>query len=263
MNVILMYFSLGALVGIIAGTLGIGGGLIIVPALIWIFQYQNFPTTVQMHLAIGTSLAVLLVTTLRAILAHRKHRIEFWNIFKPLLPGVIVGVLGGSFLGRYMHSRVIAIVFGIVVIIIAVPMLFTAQINPKRHLPGSFGMGCAGLSIGVLSGLLGLAGGTFSISFLTYCNVPMRQSILVSIAIAFTISIFGTLSMILTGLSDTGLPPLSTGYVYWPAWLCLVVGSLLFVPMGVAISYRLPVHILKKCLAFVLILIGMRMLSVG
>lgn len=261
MTIILMYFLLGAAVGIIAGMLGIGGGLIIVPALIGIFQYQNFPSDVQMHLAIGTSLAVLMVTTFRAILAHRKRRIEFWDIFKLLLPGLIFGVLGGSFLGRYLHNRLIAIIFGIVVIIIAVPMFFTTQINSKRQLPGFLGMGIAGFVIGVLSGLLGLAGGTFSISFLTYCNVPMRQSILISIATALTISIFGTFSMILTGLSDSQLPPFSTGYVYWPAWFCLVFGSLIFVQMGVAISYRLPVNLLKKCLAFILILIGIRMLS--
>lgn len=257
---ILIYLALGACAGVIFGTLGVGGGLLIVPGLAWIFRLEHFPPDIVMHMAVGTSLAVMIISTIRAIIAHRRYETEFWSIYRRMLMGVIIGVIGGGILGHFLHSRMIAILFGAFVLFMAIQMFFTRSIDPKRQLPGNVAMGVVGTLAGLLSGLLGIGGGVITIPYLTYCNIKMRQSLLVSIATALTVSLFGTFTVMITGLYAHDLPAWSSGYVYWPAWLGISIGTIFFVPLGVKLSYRLPIPVLKHVFAVFLLLIGVHLL---
>lgn len=255
------YFVLGAFTGLLSGLLGIGGGLIVVPGLVWLFSsYADFPSAYVMHFAVGTSLAAMIITTLRAILAHRHYHVKYWEIYRRLIPGVIVGVILGVIWGHHLHSHVLEIIFGILVLAIAIDMFFLQGINPQRHLPGTLGMSIVSLLLGGLSGLLGLGGGTFIIPFLTYCNVALREAMIISIMTGLVVSIVGTISIMATGGVNHHALPWSTGFVYWPAWAGLVVGSLFFVPVGVSLSYRLPVSTLRRFFSVFLLFVGIRLL---
>ncbi len=258
--IFLSYILLGAFSGMVFGVLGVGGGLIAVPGLAYLFQLENFSSPNVMHLAVGTSLAVMVFTTIRAIFSHRHHGIEFWYIFHRLLPGLFFGVVGGAVLGHFLHSRVIAIIFGVCVILIAMRMFLMKAMSPKKGLPNTFGMGVLGGVAGLMSGLLGLGGGIVTIPYLTYRNVAIREAVLVSVATALTVSILGTILMMITGSFSLGLPRWSTGYVYWPACIGVAIGTLIFVPLGVSLSYRLPVHTLKRVFAVFLLLVGVHLL---
>ncbi len=257
---ILIYLVLGACAGVIFGTLGVGGGLLIVPGLAWIFRLEHFPSDVVMHMAVGTSLAIMIISTIRAIIAHRRYETEFWSIYRRMLIGIIIGVVGGGVLGHFLHSRMIAILFGAFVLLMSIGMFFMKSIDPKRQLPGNVSMGIVGVIAGILSGLLGIGGGVITIPYLTYCNVKMRQSLLISIATALTVSLFGTLTVMITGMYTPDLPAWSTGYVYWPAWLGASLGTVFSVPLGVKLSYRLPIPVLKHVFAVFLLLIGVHLL---
>lgn len=254
------YLLLGIFTGLMSGLLGVGGGLVVVPGLVWLFGYANFPPAYIMHFAVGTSLAAMIMTTLRAILAHRQYHIEFWPVFHRLAPGIVIGVIAGVVLGHYLHSHVLEIIFGISALAIALDMFFLRKINAQRHLPGVAGITIVSIILGALSGLLGIGGGTFVIPFLTYCNVTMRVAMVVSLVTGLTVSIVGTLVVMLTGGVGHFTLPWSTGFVYWPAWICLVIGSLSFVPVGVALAYRLPVSVLQRFFALFLLFVGIRLL---
>jgi len=256
---IILYFVLGAFAGTMSGLLGIGGGVVVVPGLAFLFRLQHFPTQLIMHLAAGTSLAVMIGTTLRALYAHRRHKTKFWYIYRRLMPAIVIGVIFGAILAHYLNSRVIAIIFAFFILIIGIHLLFGKKVSPHRNLPGPLGMWGAGLVIGGKSGLLGVGGGSVMVPFLLYCNVELRTAMVVSIATSLTVSIVGTIAVGMTGMHATGLPPFSTGYIYWPAWIAVVLGSILFAPLGAALSYRIPVLMLRRIFAVFLLLVSLHL----
>jgi len=257
------YFLVGTFAGTMSGLLGIGSGVILVPALAFLFHSQHFTTSIIMHVAGGTSLACMAITTSRSLYGHLRRNIPFWSIYRNFLPGVIIGTIGGAMLAHYLHSRTLRIIFGIVVLLFGIKMFFQKSSKlSKRQLPDAVGCSFVGLLIGGKSGLLGLGGGTFSIPFLTHCGVSMRQAVVVSSAIGMTVSIIGSVSFALTGMHAVGLPPRTIGYIYWPAWLGIIMGSLCFVPLGVKLSHYLRTVILRRVLATFLLIAGLHMLYV-
>lgn len=260
MLIMLGYLLAGIFAGIMSGLIGIGGGLVVVPFLAILFKIHHVGLQFVMHMAIGTSLAVMVVTTIASLLAHMKDHIPFWSIYWRLLPGVIVGAISGAILAHFLHSRVLSVLFGIFVLLVAFRMLFERKTNPKRHLPGMLGMSSIGFGVGALSSLLGIGGGALTIPFFTYCNVSLRIAVVVSIAVGLTVAVIGTFTYSLTGLYAVNLPRWSTGYIYWPAWFVVGVGSILFAPIGAYLSRHLSTNILKKIFAIFLIFIGIHML---
>ena len=257
------YFLIGVLAGTMSGLLGIGSGVIVVPALAILFRYQHFTSPLIMHMAAGTSLASMVITTSRSLYGHLRRQIPFWPIYRKFMPGVIFGTIVGAVIAHYLHSRTLGIIFGIVVFLLGIRMFFQKSSKlSKHHLPGTLGCSGIGFIIGGKSGLLGLGGGTFSIPFLTYCSVSMRQAVVVSTAIGVTVAFIGSITFALTGMHSVGLPEWTTGYIYWPAWLGIIVGSLCFVPLGVWLSHRLPTAILRRVFAIFLLIIGIHMLYV-
>jgi uncharacterized membrane protein YfcA len=256
---ILIYFLIGTAAGILSGLVGIGGGVLIVPMLAMTFQKLNYNPAVIMHLAAGTSLSSMAITCARSLYAHMQRHVPFWDIYKKLAGGVIVGTIVGVFLAHFLHSQILGILFGIFLFLIAIKLLLERKPNPKHTLPKQWGMSTAGFAIGTQSGILGVSGGIFSIPFLMHCNVEMRAIILVSIAVSFTVAFVGSICVLISGSFATGLPPHTIGYVYYPAWFFVTLGSVLFSPLGVWLSYRLPAETLKKTFASLLLVLAIHM----
>jgi uncharacterized membrane protein YfcA len=244
-----------------SGLLGVGGGTLIVPSLAYLFEWQQFPQENIMHLAIGTSLAVIFISTLRALYAHRRYLADFWSIYRHLLLPVIIGTVIGAIAAHFLHSNVLSLIFGSFVFLVSIKMFLGKALGHRLTLPGQFGMWTIGLAIGGKSGLLGVGGGALAIPFLTHCNVSIRTAVAVSIGIGITVSLVGSLTVSMVSFHVSGLPPWSTGYIYWPAWAGVSLGSLLMVPVGAALSHRLPVAILRRIFAFFLLIISVHMIA--
>ncbi len=259
---LLAFAFLGCFAGIMAGLLGIGGGLVVVPGLAWLLQNTGIPSSHIMQVAEGTSLAIMIPTTIRALFAHLKHKAEVWPVFKRMLPSVIVGALLGAILAHVVNSNVLRILFGFFVLYMAFRLWFVIQPKPQHQLPGPVGMNIFGLIVGAKSGLLGIGGGVLTIPFLTHWNVRMQDAVAISNAVSFTVSIIGTVSFMVSGLMVVGLPQWSTGYVYWPAWLPVSLFSLVFAPMGVWLSHYFSVKVLKRIFAVFLLIVAIQMLKV-
>ncbi len=257
----LMYFVVGSLAGTVAGLLGIGGGILVVPLLALIFQHHpGISHNNIMHVAAGTSLAVMVVTGTRSLLAHRKHHIVFWPYYRKLAPGVIVGVVGGVILAHSLHSDMLRIILGVFAVLLSIKTFFHRDIRTHREFPGCVGASSVGVVVGAKSGLLGLGGGALTIPFLLYCNVDMRTAIVTSIATTLTVAIIGSISVAISGMHVIGLPAWSTGYIHWPAWFAVALGTVTFAPLGAKLSYKVPTQILKRFFAAFLMVMGLHML---
>lgn len=257
----LTYLAVGALVGFLAGLLGIGGGLVIVPALTFLFIAQGFPQTHLLHLALGTSLASIMFTSVASLRAHHAHGAINWRIVRIITPGIIAGTLGGSLVASRLSSLVLAVFFTGFVCLAATQILLDIKPRPTRQLPGRLGMFIAGTVIGIISSLAAIGGAVMSVPFMLYCNVKTHNAIGTAAAIGFPIAASGTAGYILSGMAQKSLPLLSLGFVYLPAVLWLVIASVLTAPLGAKLAHRLPVDKLKKILAVLLYLIAAKMLA--
>lgn len=256
----LAYLLVGLAVGFFAGLLGIGGGLMIVTALVLMFGAQAFPPEHLLHVALGTSITTIVFTSLSSVRAHQKHDAVRWDILRRSLFGIVAGTLAGTLFADAMPSRYLAIFFTAFVYYSAVQMWIDRKPKVTRQLPGVAGITAAGLFIGFISSLVGAGGGVLTIPMMTMCNVPMRHAIGTSAALGLPIALAGAAGYILTGLNAEHLPPLSVGYVYIPALVGIVVGTFVTVPYGARVAHSLPVPVLKRVFAVILFLVATKML---
>jgi uncharacterized membrane protein YfcA len=255
-----IFLGLGAVAGTLAGLLGVGGGLVIVPVLALVFRHGGFDPAIIMHLAIGTSLATIVFTSISSVRAHHRRGAVLWSLVWRLAPGIVLGALLGAALADAMQSLWLSRLFGGFELLVALQMALGLRPAPHRGLPGAAGMLGAGGVIGTVSAIVGIGGGTLTVPFLSWCNVQMRNAVATSSACGLPIAVAGALGFVLTGLGTPGLPAWSTGYVYWPAFLGIVIASVAFAPLGAALAHRLPAAGLKRVFAVLLAVIGMRFL---
>ncbi len=258
---ILTLALMGALAGVMAGLLGIGGGALIVPVLVIVFEMQGMDQAIIMQTALGTSLATIVFTALSSVLAHQRRGAVNWTIFRHITPGIVVGSLLGAGIADALASRTLQIMF--VVFMFAVAVQFsrgTMAAAAHRRMPGTMGMSVAGTVIGLASALFGIGGGSLSVPFMTFCSVPVRQAIATSAAIGFPIALSSTVGYIVAGWGDSRLPPWSIGYVILPAFIGIVVASTLSAPFGAWLAHRLPETTLRRIFALFVALLGVRML---
>ncbi|EPR37366.1 protein of unknown function DUF81 [Desulfovibrio sp. X2] len=255
-----LYIILGAVAGILAGLLGIGGGLVIVPMLTFSFTWQGIPHEHILHLALGTSMATIIFTSISSFMAHNRRGAVLWNVFWRITPGILVGSFAGASVASMLSTNVLKGFFGIFLYFVSYQMLTGKKPNPSRQTPGTPGLIAAGGGIGIISALVGIGGGTLSVPFLVWCNTAIQTAIGTAAAIGLPIALAGSLGYVVNGIGVQGLPHLSLGYIYLPAFLGIVCMSVITAPWGAKLAHTLPVATLKKVFAVLLILVGTRML---
>ena len=238
---LVVYCLLGAIAGVLAGLLGVGGGIVIVPMLVFAFGWQNFPPDVLMLMALGTSMGSIMFTSISSSLAHSRNKGVQWDAVRNITPGILIGTFCGSFLASHVPARFLQLFFVAFLFFVITQMLSGKKPKPSRHLPGLGGMSVAGGIIGVVSSLVGIGGGTLSVPFLLWNNLDMRKAIGTSAAIGFPIALAGCFGYIVNGWNAANLPPYSFGYIYLPSLFGIVVVSMFTAPLGARLAQTLPV----------------------
>lgn len=257
----LAYIGLGLFAGFFAGMLGIGGGLVMVPMLTMMFAAQvGFPPGEVLHLALGTSIATILFTSLSSLRAHHQHDAVLWKVVIQITPGIFFGTLLGTLFASNVPAKPLALFFTCFVCFVALQMILDLKPRASRELPGIGGVFAVGTGIGAVSALVAIGGGSLTVPFLTWCNVRVQKAIGTSAAIGFPIAVGGSLGYIYNGWGRADLPPWSLGFVYLPALVWLVPSSMLIAPLGAMLAHRLPVATLKRIFACVLITLAVKML---
>ncbi|MGD9210021.1 MAG: sulfite exporter TauE/SafE family protein [Desulfobacteraceae bacterium] len=259
-SILAIYLGIGVVAGILAGLLGIGGGMVIVPLLIASFTFQKLPYEFMMHLALGTSLASIIFTSVSSFWAHHKRKAVHWGIVRRIIAGILLGTFLGTGIAARLSTDFLKGFFVVFLYYVAVQLLLNKRPEPSRQLPGSWGMFGMGGLIGVISSLVGIGGGALSVPYMIWCNIPVHMAIGTSAAIGFPIAIAGTLGYIINGFNATGLPPHTLGYIYLPALFGLVCASIFTAPLGVKLAHSLPVDLLKRIFAILLLITATRML---
>lgn len=273
------YALLGAFAGTLAGMLGVGGGLVIVPVLIFLWQPEGFGGAQAVHLAIGTSLAVIVFTSLSSVRAHHRRGGVLWPVFWRLTPGILLGAWLGASVASLLPQASLKTVFALFELLVAAQMSFalsapspasssapdSALVSKPASkwdgLPGPLGMGLAGGLIGAVSALVGIGGGTMTVPFLNACKLRMQQAVGTSAACGLPIAMGGTLSYIALGWGNAQLPAGSVGYVFGPALFGIAITSMLFAPLGAMLAHRLSTRMLKRVFAAFLAVLGLWMLA--
>lgn len=254
------YLVLGAGAGVLAGLLGVGGGLVIVPVLLWLFRGQGFDEGVVLHLAIGTSLGTIVATSLSSIRAHHRRGSVRWQLVARLAPGILVGAWVGAWAADQIPTFWLQRVFALFVISVGLQMLLNPRVVGHRDPPGWPGMTAAGGVIGAVSALVGIGGGTMTVPFLVWHRVEMVKAVGTSSACGLPIALAGAVGFAVMGWGNANLPEGSTGYLYWPALLGVVAASVLTAPIGAWLAHNLPVAVLKRFFAVLLLGVGAKLL---
>ena len=254
-----LYLATGIFTGFLSGLLGLGGGLIIVPILSFIFAQLGFSTTFVMQMALGTSLAVIVLTSIASSRAHHSHHNVDWLIVKKIALGIMLGAFLGSLVAAKFDANLLKALFVIYVFVVALQILSSYTPNPARILPARPALNFVGIIIGWISSFVGIGGGTLSVPFLIYCNIDTKRAIGTSSAIGLPIALAGAAGYVLSGLPITNLPAHSLGFVYLPAFVIIALSSLISAPVGALLVQKLSVKKLKKIFAWLLIMIGLKM----
>ncbi|MDP5291746.1 sulfite exporter TauE/SafE family protein [Oceanimonas sp. CHS3-5] len=256
----LMYMVLGAFAGTLAGLFGVGGGLIIVPVLIFSFNLQGIGGELVAHMAVGTSLATIVFTSLSAIHTHHGRRAIDWKLAAMLSAGIVVGAWLGGYTADKMSGLQLQRVIGLFAWLMSAQMLFNLMPSGSGKLPGKPTQVAMGGFIGWASGIFGIGGGSLTVPFLSWCSVPMQRAVAVSSACGFPIALVGALSYVVHGMDQTTLPDEAWGYVYLPALIGISVASMPFARVGAILAHKLSAVVLKRAFAVFLLLVGAKFL---
>lgn len=250
-----VYVLIGVFAGLMAGVLGIGGGIIVVPGLAFIFHYNHLiPEQLIMRAAAGSSLAIMIFTTQSSLKAHLKMGAVLWPLFNKLWPGIVLGVISGAWLASLIPIHWLKYLFSILLFLVALKMLAEIHVTQPGSFPRSWITRMVSYFIGLMSGLLGIGGGILSVPFLTYCGVDIRKIAAVSNLCTLTVALVGTIVFMMTGYHAMSTVLYSTGFIYWPAVLAVAIPSSIAAPLGAKLNYVLPVTQLK--FVFIVILIA-------
>lgn len=249
----------GALSGLLAGLFGVGGGVIAVPALILIFGHLGIGGDWVPHLAVGTSLAAIVGTGAASAWSHHRRGGVRWDLVWRLAPGIVLGAWIGAAVAGIMPELWLKRLFAAFLAYVGTRMLLPSRMRQGRTLPGTAGLWAVGSGIGALSSLVGIGGGTLTVPFLASRGIDLRQAVGTSAGCGLPIAIAGTVGFALVGWDREGLPPLSTGFVYWPAVGMLLLASMPLAPVGARLAHTLPVALLRRAFGVLLLALAMRL----
>jgi len=261
LELILVFLTLGAFVGFMAGLLGIGGGGILVPILTTIFIYQGFPMDNVVHIALGTSMACIMVTSYSSLRAHHANGAVVWHLVKAMWPAIVAGTFLATFVAAQISSKGLAIFFSAFMAYVASQMFRSKKIQTSGSDAGKAELGLVAFGIGAISALVSIGGGSLTVPYLNWRNLDIRKAIGTSAALGFPIAITGTLGYLINGIAAGGSHPQYTlGFVYLPAVLLVTIPSFFTAPIGARLTQTLPVQTLKKIFGVLLLVLSIKML---
>ena len=255
----LEYAMTGLFAGFMAGYLGIGGGLVLVPVLSWLFSQDPATADMAVQMAVATSLATMLFTSMSSLLAHHRRGAIIWRLVRQMLPGLLAGALLGSIIADRIGNTALGYVFGVFALIIGLQMLRGSGRPGNHSLPGHISVAGTSLGIGTLSSLLGIGGGSMTVPWLLWHGQRVQKSIATSAACGYPIAVAGTLGFVLLGDSQSSTPAL--GYVHLQALAGVALFSVLGAPVGVAVVHRSSPLLAKRFFAVFLLVVAVKMLS--
>lgn len=259
-QLILLLLFAGSIAGFIAGLFGVGGGIIVVPVTLWVLKYQNIESEYIQHIAVGTSLTVMVFTTLVSSLGHYRKKAIHLGVFKSMAPGIIVGSIIGSILAGKIPSESLQVVFIVFAYLVAVKTMVGFNPDSKWSLPGPAGIFGIGSVIGSISGLLGIGGGVFNVPFLLACKVPVKKAIGTSATLSWSVAISGAISYLWLGSQIGDLPEATIGFCYWPVAVTLIITTSIFAPLGVKLTHALPAKLMRIVFGIMLLVISTQIL---
>ena len=251
-RLILELLLLGAGTGFLAGLLGIGGGMLMVPFVTFILTSKGFPAEYTVKMAVATSLATICFTSLSSVRAHHRRGAVLWPIVRTLAPGIVLGSLLGAQVAVALPGKVLSVLFAAFVAFSATQMFLDRKPKPTRTLPGPLGTFGVGGVIGLLSSLVGAGGAFISVPFMTWCNVKIHDAVGTSSALGFPIALAGTLGYVWAGQGMPQMPPGSIGYLYLPGLVVIALASMSTAPLGARLAHSMDIRPLKKVFASVL-----------
>ena len=257
MDILILLFA-GALAGIMAGLLGIGGGTIIVPVIALVLETQGIEKEVIIKVAVGTSLATIMFTAISSVMAHHSRGAVDWPLFKVLTPWILGGTVVGTIIVDILPGEILYVAF-IVFLYMAATRLAIGNIRGSRDLPGLTGMATIGSINGIISAMMGIGGGVINVPFFTYCSVPIKRAIATAAAIGLPLATVSAIGFVIIGLNETGLPKASLGYVNLPILASVVSASIIFAPLGAKLAHALPERVLNMSFSAFLYLMASSM----
>jgi hypothetical protein len=256
METFLVYLLAGAVAGLFGGLFGLGGGAVVVPVLIYCFRLAQFDPQMLTHLAIGTSLATIVVTSLSSIYTHHRRAAVLWQVVLWMAPGIALGAIAGAIFATGLGGPTLQALFGAFLILVALQMGFGGNPKAHRELPGRWPGTANGMGIGFVSGIFGIGGGSLSVPYLAYCNVKITHAIATSAALGFPIALFGTATFLYRGWTLEGLPDGAMGFIYLPALIGIAISSVPFARLGAQLAHRLPALLLRRLFAGLALVLG-------
>lgn len=251
-----LYLLLGACAGVLAGLFGVGGGIIIVPVLVYSFTLQGVDSSVLTHLAVGTSLATIVFTSVLSVRAHHRMGAVRWPIVAWMTVGILIGAGLGALTAHYIAGPNLQKIIGVFAIVVALQLALDLKPKASRGVPGKPGLTAAGVVIGWASAIFGIGGGSLTVPFLTWRSLTMQQAVATSSACGFPIALASALSFMILGWHDPLLPPHSLGFVYLPALIGIAVTSMFFARYGAKLAHKLSPRVLKRLFALLLVVVG-------
>ena len=256
----LLYLALGACAGVLAGLFGNGGGIIIVPVLVFSFTLQGFDPSILTHLAVGTSLATIIFTSVNAVREHHRRGAVQWPIFVWMAVGILIGAGLGALTAEAISGPNLQKIIGVFALAIAVQLALDVKPKASRTVPGKAAMAAASSVIGWASAIFGVGGGSLTVPFLTWRSVPMQQAVATSSACGLPLALVSAKRKKKIGWHDVRLPAHCLGFIYLPALLRIALTSMIFARFGARLAHRLSAKLLKRLFAALLFCVGLSFL---
>lgn len=238
--------------GLLSGLLGIGGAMVLVPVLTFVLSHSGIPPELTVKMAVATSLATIVFTSLSSVRAHHRRGAVRWDIARVLAPGIVVGSLAGAQIAVALPAKALGILFAIFIAFSATQMLMDRKPQASRTIPGPLGTFGVGIVIGLLSAIVGAGGAFVSVPFMTWCNVKIHEAVATSASLGIPIALAGTVGYAWAGRSLEHVPPGSLGYVFLPALAIISLASITLAPLGARLAHSLDIRPLKRIFAVVL-----------
>ncbi len=257
---LIAFAAIGVVAGLLAGLLGIGGGAVIVPALILLFTRLNFVDAWIPHQAVATSLATVIATGSASAWAHHRQGAVRWDFFLRLTPWILVGAGLGSFVAGWLPALWLKRLFALFLLYSGLRMLGATPPRAALGLPSTAILGAFATAFGTLSALLGIGGGIFIVPFLAHHGLTMQRAVATSSACGVPLALAGSVGFMLSGWGREGLPAQSAGFVYWPAAVAIVAASMPMATLGARLAHQLPTRTLTRIFGGLLLLVGLQLL---